>query len=789
MRGLIQGNLYRITILDEQLIRLEYSENGVFEDRQTQTIINRNFPVVEYSIKENENEIIVETKELRLFYDKQKFWGGGLQIELIHSPTNYHSIWRYGEERLRDKNLKGTARTLDEANGAIELDDGLLSPDGFAVYDDSHSLVIDREDNVIKREEGIIDIYFFGYGRDYRKCLKAFHQLTGKTPLLPRYALGNWWSRYYAYTDTEYLQLFERFENEQIPFSVAVLDMDWHLVEIDDKYGTGWTGYSWDHELFPDYKKFLKQLRSKNLSITLNEHPAAGVNAHEFMYSEVAKAVGLAAGVAEEREEGIPFDVTSKEFMEAYFKYLHEPYEDAGVDFWWLDWQQGIYSKIKGLDPLWMLNHLHFKHSGKYGKRPMIFSRYAGVGSHRYPVGFSGDTYVTWESLKFQPYFTATASNIGFNWWSHDIGGHMYGIKDDELMVRWVQFGVFSPIMRLHSTNNFFNSKEPWRYSESVQPILRRYLQLRHQMIPYLYSINYQGHEEDNALVEPMYYDYPQEAEAYEYKNQYLFGRSMVVAPVLDKIDQTTYLAGTDVWLPEGGYMDFFTGIRYRGDRCIRMYRNLHELPVLVKEGSILPFDNREYTGNGALLPQVMTLKIYAGDSGEFVLYEDDGVSEKYKEGNYAKTKIIFNWKAKKILIEAVEGDKGILPIGRQYEIELYGVKKAVIVGIEQDSRSIQAERVSYTESKRMLKVMLPKLNYNKQVVITLDKNCSMAKNPVEDKLYELLCSAQIEYDLKSRIYQMMGKDGGSRGMIAELLTVCPYEELNKAFIEMITAY
>ena len=155
------------------------------------------------------------------------------------------------------------------------------------------------------------------------------------------------------------------------------------------------------------------------------------------------------------------FDITDPEFLEAYFETVLHPMEKEGVDFWWLDWQQGNTTKIEGLDPLWMLNHYHYLDSRRLGTRGLTFSRYAGPGSHRYPVGFSGDTVISWESLDFQPYFTANASNIGYGWWSHDIGGHMLGVRDDELTTRWVQFGVFSPINRLHSTDNPFNGKEP----------------------------------------------------------------------------------------------------------------------------------------------------------------------------------------------------------------------------------------------------------------------------------------------------------------------------------------
>ena len=189
--------------------------------------------------------------------------------------------------------------------------------------------------------------------------------------------------------------------------------------------------------------------------------------------------------------------------MENYFDIVHHPYEEDGIDFWWIDFQQGntYYWKYSNdysgerdprekLDPLWMLNHLHILDISRNGKRPMIFSRFCGYGSQRYPVGFSGDTHMTWESLAFLPYFTATASNVGYGWWSHDIGGHMQGYRDDELVARWIQWGVFSPINRLHSCDYEFVHKEPWFFDSQISEVLKKSLRLRHKLFPYIYTMN-----------------------------------------------------------------------------------------------------------------------------------------------------------------------------------------------------------------------------------------------------------------------------------------------------------
>ncbi|MBQ7706818.1 MAG: alpha-xylosidase, partial [Lachnospiraceae bacterium] len=436
--AVIQGDKYRITVLTSRMLRLEYSEDGIFEDRATQIVLNRRFPVPQFRVIKKEEGFELVTDSLLLSYNGKEFSSSGLSIQVNGNLSAYRSTWFYGEEY---KDLKGTARTLDEADGEVELDRGLLSYYGFSLIDDSKSTIIREDGWVEPRKKGCKDIYFLGYGRDYLGCLKDFYKLSGPTPMIPRYALGNWWSRFYWYTEKEYKELYTRFMKEDIPFSVAVLDMCWHITDVDPKYGSGWTGYTWNKELLPDPEGFMKWLHENNMRITLNVHPADGVRGFEEMYADMAAELGVDA----DREDKINFDVADRSFLESYFRNIYHRNEKRGVDFWWIDWQQQGGSKVEGIDAQWMLNHYHYLDNGREGKKPLILSRYAGLGSHRYPVGFSGDTFATWDSLDFQPYFTANASNAGYGWWSHDIGGHMHGTRSDEMAMRWLQFGVFSP--------------------------------------------------------------------------------------------------------------------------------------------------------------------------------------------------------------------------------------------------------------------------------------------------------------------------------------------------------
>lgn len=778
--NIIQGEKYRITVLTSGLLRLEYNENGIFEDRPTQTVLNRDFKPAGYQVVEALEQLEIITERVHLVYNGKDFSNNGLSIQVKGRLSAYHSIWRYSDN-IED--LKGTARTLDMIDGAVELEHGVISKFGYSIIDDSSSLILTNDGWVEPRQTKTKDIYFFGYGHDYLQCLKDFYYLCGKTPMLPRYALGNWWSRYYKYTEESYMELMDRFDEERIPFSVAVIDMDWHIVDVDPKYGSGWTGYTWNRELFPNPERFLDRLHKRGMKTTLNVHPAGGVQGYEEAYENMAKSLGIDY----EKDNPILFDASDPEFMEAYFEYLHHPHEREGVDFWWIDWQQGASSKVAGLDPLWILNHYHFLDSKKNGKRPMTFSRYAGAGSHRYPVGFSGDSITTWESLDFQPYFTATASNIGYGWWSHDIGGHMLGYKNDEMVGRWVQFGVFSPIMRLHSSCSIFNGKEPWRFKSEIREVMGRFLRLRHKLLPYLYTMNYLCHKNDTPLTMPMYYLNPNEQEAYEVPNEYYFGEQIIAAPITTPRIKSLNVSKTLVWLPKGTFIDLFTGTVYSGDRKLEMYRDINTIPVLVRSGGIIPMTDEIFKEAAITNPQQLNIKIFAGADGSFTLYEDDNETCGYEKGINVLTDMEFKWDGtQQFVIGPSKGEISLIPSERGYELEFIGCtngKAAVKCG----DIEIAAEQ-SYSESDNTIKIIIPKQSVTDKITVEFLEQLYLADNDVIQKAFEFLNQAEIEFVLKERLYGLLKESESVLKTIAQLKSMNLEEGLLGALIELLTA-
>ena len=641
---------YRVTVLADRLFRIEKDEEHIFCDEATEAVWFRDMPPVAFVKEENERELVIKTE---------------LATLVLRDDIKASFVILNGKNIALDneQNMKGTYCTLDCCDGAdlvhhdqttepIKLDMGVVAKNGVAVLDYTKSSVLTKEGMIKKERRDSLDVYVFAYGHDYRAAIRAFYMICGDTPKLPRFALGNWWSRYYAYTEKEYLNVIDRMTERDVPITVATVDMDWHwntqnlknkkgiekkmpLEERGGKNGnfyggsSGWTGYSWNTDLFPDYKAFLKKLKKRGCAVTLNLHPATGVRWFEDMYREMA----IEMGIDPETERMVNLDFSDDKWINAYFKILHKPYEHNGVDFWWIDWQQGPRAKAAGIDIMWVLNHYHTMDNAKE-HTPLILSRYSGLGAHRYPLGFSGDTHTTWKTLDYLPYFTATASNIGFSWWSHDIGGHMGGYKDNELYVRFVQFGVFSPINRLHCTSAEFQTKEPRFYNNGAGLIAEEFLRLRHAMIPYIYSAMIRTNKEGRALIEPMYYEYPEEEAAYNCPGQYAFGSELIVAPITQPADSKG-MTKKKVWLPCGTWTDIFTGETYKGGRWVDMVRFLENIPVLAKEGAIIPLDARKHT-NSIDLPDALKVMAFNGN-GEYTLYEDKAETKFISKKNTGK--------------------------------------------------------------------------------------------------------------------------------------------------------
>lgn len=733
------GDCYRVTVLTDRLIRFEYSKEKTFVDMASHTVWFRNFAPIPFSVKEIKDNIVIETDAVKFFINKKKAKPYCVQIKSSGKTIKCNN----------KGNLRGTCRTLDGTFGKVPLAQGLLTENGVYVLDDSSSFLINEHGNFMARKGNGKDLYVFAYEKDYRETIRAFYKISSPTPIIPRYALGVWWSRYRAYTQKEYEDLMQEFKTQDIPLTVATVDMDWHWVQEKDikgKFGVkydgcgtyGWTGYSWNTDLFPDYRAFLKKLKDDNLHITLNLHPADGVHSYEDMYEDMAKAVGIDPST----KQKIKFKCGDDNFWNSYFDILHKPYENEGVDFWWIDWQQGKKWDVKGLDPLTALNHYHYLDNAENGKIPMILSRYSGLGSHRYPLGFSGDTAISWKVLDFQPYFTITAANAAYTWWSHDIGGHHFGRRDDDMYLRWIQFGVFSPILRLHSTSNDLLGKEPWKYRSEVYRISKEYLRLRHSLIPYIYTMDYRCHNDGIALCEPMYYSYPNHMNAYRFKNQYMFGSELMVCPITSKQNKKINMGKVDAWIPEGRWTDIFTGQSYMGDRVIALNRDMDSIPVLAKEGAVIPFSS--VNGNSTDNPDTLELWIYSGNNS-FSLYEDNDKVDFENHSCKTRFTVCYDEDAKKLdfSIDKPTGDITVIPQNRTFKL----------IFKDLDLDELKCDDYPFTYENGSAVITVTDFTPDSKVNITLNSAVRKSTKDIKDRIINIFSRWQEKTIVKSRAY------------------------------------
>ncbi len=661
----------RFTVLTSRLIRMEWAEDGVFEDRATLGVVNRLLPVPEFKANKSSKRLVIRTSDLTLTYKNTgKFSPDNLTVEF--KMNGKKRSWKYGMSE--EDNLLGTCRTLDQCDGEKTMDPfdkGVVSRAGWAILDETGRHVFvptgtDWGDWAQARDGGKDreDLYIFAYGHDYKAAVSDFTKIAGKIPLPPKYAFGYWWCRYWQYSDYEIRDLMDHFRGFNIPIDVFIIDMDWHEMWNDDVFTgyqdqsgqtLGCTGYTWKEDFFPKPENLLQDLHNYGVKTSLNIHPASGIQPYEEPYERMREDYLSRTSVYDGprdfiNEDGskafIPWCIDQREWADAYFNSVMHPMEKMGVDFWWLDWQQQRLNKefIPGMNQTFWINHVFFKDMEKQGKqRPMIYHRWGGVGSHRYQVGFSGDTFATWKVLGYLPYFTSTAANIGYGYWGHDIGGHMQprgvGATNPELYTRWMQSGVFTPIYKSHSTKNMTMEKRFWVFPEHFD-MMREAIRLRYNLSPYIYTAARECYDTGISLCRPMYYEYPEAEEAYSFKQEFMFGRDILATTVCEPIDSSTALAGRQMWLPAGGdWYDVSTGTTYKGGQIVDLKYTLFENPWFVKARAVIPM----------AMPDIQSLQeasdgfclFVAPGDGVFStsLYEDDGATQNYK-AEYAITTI-----------------------------------------------------------------------------------------------------------------------------------------------------
>jgi hypothetical protein len=627
--------------------------------------------------------------------------------------------------------LGGYIRSFDSANGTYtstpscsdasdsdttcdanipSMAQGLLDKSGWYLLDDTQTAVWTSGGWIAPRPAGDIeDGYLFGYGENYAAALEDLAELTGPAPLLPEYVFGNWFSRYYPYTTSEY-------ENQLLPeFKANGVSLDTLSVDTDWKSPNQWDGWEWNPALFPDPSAFLSWAKSHDIHVTMNIHSSIATDDPQY-----AQAQAIAGNTLSCSNGECVWDWSEIPQAESNFA-IQQPIQDQGVSFWWLDWCcDNSDVSMPGVTPDSWINHLYAQDLVNTGQRGFVLARIgaslqnstAGTypagpwADHRSAIAFTGDTWSTWNTLAMEAQLAADEGSIGVPYVSNDTGGFLgppsgTANDPDDLYLRWVQLSTFQPIMREHS-NAGQNARLPWEYDAATQATGDAFMQLRESLVPYLYTLSQRASASGLPMTRALYLDYPSAPQAYDHPGEYLLGSDMLVDPVTTPGNVAT----TTVWFPPGRWTDWFTGATFTGPSTQTLAVPLNRMPVFVKAGGIVPLQpssgHAQAAGSAPL-----TLRVFAGASGKYTMYDDAGTGLGYTHGQYTDTPISYASGAgsSTVVIDPARGSYPGEPSGRQYTVDLVDVSNPDTVLV--DGKQLSPSAWSYDSATHTAQVPL----------------------------------------------------------------------------------
>ena len=648
--------------------------------------------------------------------------------------------------------LGGYLRSYDSANGTYSsspacgsgqsgatctasvptMSPGLLDRSGWYLLDDTRSAVWTSDGWLASRPTGDVeDGYLFGYGQNYATALSDLAKLTGPAPMLPESLFGNWFSQYYPYTASDY-------ENQLLPeFAANGVTLDNLSVDTDWKSPNEWDGWEWNQALFPDPAAFLAWARSEGLNVTLNVHPSIATNDPSYAQAQDVAGNTLAAESGSDCGFSVAscavWDLSKVAQAESYFA-VSQPTQDE-IPFTWLDWCcDNSQVSQAGVTPDSWINHLYAQQLVNTGQRGFILSRIGAslqqsqAGSypggpwadHRSAIAFTGDTWGTWNTLASEAQLAPDEGSIGEPYVSDDIGSFLGEPSggpndDDDLYLRWLQLGTFQPIMREHS-NDDQNPRLPWEYDSATQAVGDQFLQLREELVPYLYTLSDQASASGLPMTQALYLDYPYQADAYNFPSEYLLGPNMLVAPV------TTpgQVAATQVWFPPGTWVDWFTGATFQGPATKTLDVPTSRMPVFVKAGGIVPLQpSTSHAQSAGSAP--LTLRVFAGASGTYNMYDDAGQGLGYQNGQSTSTPISYaespGTDTSTVTIGTASGSYPGGPASRTYTVDIVDLSQPTSVLV--NGAALPASGWSYDSGTHTLQVPLPATSTSQSVTVT----------------------------------------------------------------------
>lgn len=726
-KNIITGDKYRFSILSPRLIRIEYNKDNKFENRATSLVVKRNFGSTNFTVEQTELSLTITTEYFTLTYVK----GTPVNSKNLKVKVNgTDREWYPSHKEIR--NLGSINYSLDYLENNLKLDKGLYSFDGFATLDDSTNLVLEN-DNFIPREP-TYDMYLFVYNKDLGLCLQDYFNLTGYPPMIPRYTLGTWWYKNDPYNMYDIDNILKEFYDNHLPISVFLLGNKWHNREEN---------FAYDRTLF-DTNILNKYYKSKRVKFGLTINPELPIYPKDPLFNTLSNAIN------NYDNKYLSFIPLNNNTISIYLNTVISNLKSTGINIFSID-----YNNEKDKQGLFLLNHYHYV-IANLNEVGVILSRNPGIAPHRYPIIYSGQTRVSWDTLKALPTYNNSAANLGITWHAHAIGGYYGGIEDDELYLRYIQFGVFNPIFILAGDTGKYYKREPWKWNQLNLSVIRTYMQLRNKLIPYIYNEGYNYHEYGVPLIQPLYYKYPKIYDEPNYVNQYFFGSRIMISPIIKKKNIEMNRVVQRIFIPSGTWYDYFSGKKFAGNKYYVNFYKDEDYPIFVKEGSIIPMSLDDTSD----LPRNMEIQIFPAENGlysSYELYEDDGISLN-KNYNYIIIKMNLDRveNGYKFTITKKEGNLNVP--NRTYLLRFKNMKNPdkIIVKYQGQTKECQA-----IVEKNDLLLELKDINvYETLEVLLLGNNLEIETISVINKEIEgILDDLEIETIIKESVDEIIFSD------------------------------
>jgi len=568
--------------------------------------------------------------------------------------------------------------------------------------------------------------YYFIYGPDFPAILDGYTDLTGKAPLLPKAALGlhvgtysgGTWGHEEKTSDHYPVDLVRKFRELNIPIDILHLDSTWRI--FGKNGGSGATTFEW-RETFENPEAMFDSLYAEGLSMVGVHVRPRFDNGNKLDLLDQARKAGFV----------YPEPNNTGEFVNFF--------DDEAVDWWWNNGAKRLadsgamffktdegsafgrkanesnktgpqgpeIKRLHNLFPLAYAKAPYEKFQEYNGQRGMNHTREGYAGIQRYPFIFAGDWPSEWQY--FEPVIKA-GLNIGLSGvsnWAHCMGGFEH-VADPELYIRWTQFGLLSPIAHLFGMEHP-NYKEPWAYGEEALANFKKYDEMRYRLAPYLYSAMYENHLTGKPMMRALVLDYQNDPNVYDITDQYLLGNDLMVCPVTTKGAKTR-----TVYLPEGNWVNYWTGEKHSGKQYLNVLCPLDQIPIFIKSGAIIATQELVQTLDSKT-PKEVILNIYPGADNAFTLYDDDGKSLKYQNGNFTATQ--FELKTEKNFMSFIrrESSNGFDLNTRSYAYQVHVDQKPDrlwVNGEEVDLNTISQRGISYNQKDKVLQLSIgPRVN------------------------------------------------------------------------------